>query len=185
MRQIGSIRYEIVIPRTYNDGSPIPDSVLEEYRSELLDIFNGITQYGSVTGFWTPPPDWKWELKGESNLILTIDARNEAKQLYAAIFEDILERLRVKLGQHSIHFTSFACDSFLVVELDKESKCPLEVRPTDRLYLFDKNGVLVAYGTKTQLEKMKMQDGDLLLFVSAKHVGKYRLHQLEAIGRKN
>lgn len=183
MKKLGSIRYDIIVPRTYNDGTAIPESILAAYRNELLAVFSGITQYDSITGYWTPPPDWNWELKGESNLILRLDAQKEAKELYAAIFANVLERLRTELDQHSIHFTCFECDSFLVVGEEKDSR-PSTVKPIDRLYLFDKKCKIVAHGPYEQLKNTKIKDGDLLLFVGADIVNKYGLAQLPAIGRR-
>ncbi len=186
MKRLGSIRYEIVVPTTYNDGLRIPENIIEAYRKELLDVFGGITQYGSVTGYWTPPPDWKWEQKGESNLVLTIDAQREANLLYMAIFKDILKRLRVQLDQQSIHFTSFVCDSFLVENSDEERIAKLaavEVSPTDRLFVFDKTGRIIAHGNRTQIENITLEDGDLILLVNGKYVEKYLIDQLQTVGR--
>lgn len=183
MRQLGSIRYEIIVPRTYNDGTAISENIFTAYRDELLAVFNGITQYDSITGYWQPPLDLNWELKCESNFILRLDAHKEIKDLYAAVFSIILERLRIELGQHSIHFTCFECDSFLVAGEEKDSPPSTSKLTPHRLYIFDKNGKIVAHGTIEQVGNTKLKDGDVLFLVDVNIVNKYRLDQLPAIGR--
>jgi hypothetical protein len=36
---------EVLLPLDYNDGSPIPDTILRELRKDLVDRFGGITAF--------------------------------------------------------------------------------------------------------------------------------------------
>jgi hypothetical protein len=45
---------EILLPIAYNDGAPIPGSVLEEIRGDLVDRFGGLTAFtrNPAEGIW-------------------------------------------------------------------------------------------------------------------------------------
>jgi len=47
--------YEVYVPLTYNDGSPVDDEVVERIGVQLLDFFGGLT-------FFPQPNKGSWKL---------------------------------------------------------------------------------------------------------------------------
>jgi hypothetical protein len=46
-------RYEILLPLKHNDGSPIPDELLEQTREEIVNQFDGVTFFPqTIIGTW-------------------------------------------------------------------------------------------------------------------------------------
>jgi hypothetical protein len=46
-------RYEILLPLQFNDGSPVPDSLIEETNSELEERFHAVSwETQSIRGRW-------------------------------------------------------------------------------------------------------------------------------------
>jgi hypothetical protein len=47
------VLYEILLPRTFNDGAPVPSSLLLETKDDLVKQFGGVTLHQEpVTGYW-------------------------------------------------------------------------------------------------------------------------------------
>ena len=47
--------YQVLIPTSLNDGSPVPFSTRNELDTIALDQFGGFTDYGEVQGAWRDP----------------------------------------------------------------------------------------------------------------------------------
>ncbi|MBX9625214.1 MAG: hypothetical protein K2X82_15510 [Gemmataceae bacterium] len=45
--------YDVFVPLTFNDGTPVPLAVLRGYQERLLDEFDGLTVFPQANhGFW-------------------------------------------------------------------------------------------------------------------------------------
>jgi hypothetical protein len=190
MHELDSIRYEIVIPRTFDaefGGGLIPISLLEKYRTELLGVFQGITRYESVMGFWRDPTVTKADLqvKGEFNYVLTVDAFKVWAPIQRVIIENALQRMCIELKQKAIHLTIFECRSIDVWKDGKPAVIkPSPVKPNDRVFLLDKHGRLVLHGPyNSDILEQNLQEWDTVLVLESEIVDRYHLDRLEALGR--
>ena len=93
-------RYEILLPLSYNDGSPVEPEKFEDTRSELLSRFRGVT-------FDPTPRHGLWTEKGERFedvlVRVTVDAPNtpEARRF----FEEYKESLKERFQQYEVYIT--------------------------------------------------------------------------------
>lgn len=190
MKKLGTIRYSIIFPRKYNPeygGGLIPENILEKYRRELLEVFLGITQYGSITGFWNDPTavNGALELKGEDNFVLTIDAERAVFPIHQIILEQILHRMCVETKQKAIHFSYQDCKSFLVWGKEESlgSEQSTKIESVDIVFLLDKESQIVARGSINEIKDKVLEDGDCIFVVPKKFVDKYDLEKLRAVER--
>jgi len=50
---VSHVRYEILLPLRYNDGTLVEDAKLEQTRSELIDRFSALSvEPNPVQGLW-------------------------------------------------------------------------------------------------------------------------------------
>lgn len=51
---MSAVRYEILLPLQYNDGTPVEPEKFQETRRELIAKFGAMSmEPGSILGFWT------------------------------------------------------------------------------------------------------------------------------------
>jgi hypothetical protein len=98
-------RYEVLLPLQYNDGTPVPDSDLNQTREELLTRFEGVSVLpGTVAGIWIAQGT-----RYEDSLIrVTVDVDDTAdnRQFFVDWKPTLLSRFR----QLEIYIISYVID---------------------------------------------------------------------------
>lgn len=93
-------RFEILLPLRYNDGRPVPSTLLEETRAELKYQFGGLSSESQIIqGF-------DRDTTGEDKMVrIFADVPDTAENL--AFFLQIKERLKKRFEQEEIWITTF------------------------------------------------------------------------------
>lgn len=86
-------RYEILLPLKFNDGQKIPDELLKETWSELIERFDGLS--------WTPQPIqgvWSHEgvLHEDATIKLAVDVEDlpEHRQFFVEYKPVLMQRFQ-------------------------------------------------------------------------------------------
>jgi hypothetical protein len=97
-------RFEILLPLKFNDGSPVPASLLEETRAELKREFGGLSSESQVIqGF-------DRDTTGEDKMVrLFADVADTPENL--AFFLSAKERLKERYQQEEIWITSYLVEA--------------------------------------------------------------------------
>ena len=98
-------RYEILLPLQFNDGSPVPDSLLWETVEELESHFHALSWESQVVrGLW----QHQGELFRDNNTKLILDVDDSAEN--REFFVGMKERLKKRFQQLEIYITSHVID---------------------------------------------------------------------------
>ena len=96
------LRYEILLPLKYNDGSPVEDEKIQLTKQELVDRFGVVTiEPQSILGLWTHE-----EKEYEDELIKTIIDVEHTKET-EKFFISYKEILKNRFRQIDIWMTAF------------------------------------------------------------------------------
>ena len=95
------IKCTILIPTTYNNGSPVSHQLLANFRRRLADIFGGYTDAGLVKGAWRSGVNCPMVVERNIELWVICDDRKlvELRQ-FAALMADNLDQESVYLEWH-------------------------------------------------------------------------------------
>ena len=99
---MGHVRYEILLPLRYNDGSPDDNALLEQTREELLVRFDGVTFEPTILiGAWVQDG-----IRYDDPLVLLyVDCENTgANKQY---FRNLKETLKKRFDQLEVRITTF------------------------------------------------------------------------------
>ena len=182
MRPLGQIRYEIIVPRRYNDGSAVPDALFERYRSKLLEVFGGMTVYESVSGYSVSVSDVFRD--GEPHRVIVVDANRSGDLVARAIIEFIAGEIANELDQEAVYVTASPCESFLVAgPRQRQTRVP-RLAPDDFVFLFRaRDGALLERCQVKQGSDFRMPEDSFLWIIAADLVHRYRLDELPISGR--
>jgi len=101
----GYRRYEILLPRLFNDGTPVPDDAFVETLLELE------SKFGSVSAE-TQTIEGRWRHAGRTYhdrlARIFVDVPDEPE--YRAYFEDLKRQLKERFKQIDIWMTSYRVD---------------------------------------------------------------------------
>jgi len=98
-------RYEILLPRRFNDGQPIPEEWLGEALIELRKRFGvASSQTQIIRGEW----EFKGEVDSDEMARVFIDVEDTPESL--EFFIQFRDRLKVKFRQLAIWMTSHVID---------------------------------------------------------------------------
>jgi hypothetical protein len=94
-------RYELLLPLTYNNGSPIDPEKFQQTRRELIEKFGAVTvEPQSVHGIWTHgSKEYSDEL---IRFIIDIETTPETEKF----FKELKERLKIRFQQIEIWITA-------------------------------------------------------------------------------
>jgi hypothetical protein len=97
--------YELYVPLTYNDGSPIEGEKIERIGENLLEQFGGVT-------FFPQPNQGRWRMGGVTFQDQIVIFRVLTSRAWSArrYFKTLIRELKTELNQEEI----------LVVEKDAE-----------------------------------------------------------------
>ena len=98
-------RYEILLPRQFNDGQPVPDELMADTALDLRKQFDAVsTETQVIRGLWAHQgQSYRDEL---SRLFVDVPDTAEAQQF----FREFKERLKVRFHQLDIWMTSHPID---------------------------------------------------------------------------
>jgi hypothetical protein len=91
------IRYEILLPLKYNDGTAVEAEKFQQTKDELLERFQGVTiDPGTIQGVWVYQGE---QFEDELiRLVVDVDDTPETEQF----FRDFKERLKERFQQLDI-----------------------------------------------------------------------------------
>ncbi|MDP1758867.1 MAG: hypothetical protein Q8K77_03610 [Thermodesulfovibrionales bacterium] len=94
-------RYELLLPLTYNNGSPIDPEKFQQTRRELIEKFGAVTvEPQSLHGIWTHgSKEYSDEL---IRFIIDIETTSETEKF----FKELKERLKIRFQQIEIWITA-------------------------------------------------------------------------------
>ncbi|GFP32849.1 hypothetical protein HKBW3S42_01156 [Candidatus Hakubella thermalkaliphila] len=93
-------RYELLLPLTYNNGSPIEPEKFQQTRRELVEKFGAVTvEPQSVHGIWTHGSK---EYSDELIRLIDIETTSETEKF----FKELKERLKIRFQQIEIWITA-------------------------------------------------------------------------------
>lgn len=98
-------RYEILVPLVFNDGTPVPDTLLAQTFTELRDRFGAVSWETQVVR-------GSWEHEGtiyEDNLTRFFVEVPDALE-HRMFFTEYKERLKVRFDQLEVWITSHSMD---------------------------------------------------------------------------
>jgi hypothetical protein len=98
-------RYEILLPRRFNDGQPVPNRLITEVILELRQHFGAVSCETQVIR-------GEWENAGEvyHDQVLRLFVDVEDKLENRRFFLDLKERLKSRFQQIEIWLTSYPVD---------------------------------------------------------------------------
>jgi hypothetical protein len=95
-------RYEILLPRSFNDGQPIPDEVLGETLLDLRGQFKAVScESQFITG------SWEFEEKFHADQLVRVFVDVPDSPENRRFFEEFKERLKERFRQIDIWMTSY------------------------------------------------------------------------------
>jgi hypothetical protein len=98
-------RYEVLIPLSYNDGSPVPDALIGETVLELRRQFGALSsETQRIIGQW----EHEGELYRDENMRLFVDVPDLPEN--RRFFLEFKERLKARFQQLDIWMTSHPID---------------------------------------------------------------------------
>jgi hypothetical protein len=94
-------RYEILIPLSFNDGAPVPDTLIGETLLELRRQFGAISsETQSIVGHW----EHEGEVYRDEHVRLFVDVKDTSEN--HRFFVQLKERLKTRFRQVDIWMTS-------------------------------------------------------------------------------
>lgn len=98
-------RYEIFLPRRFNDGSPVPDGLIADTLLELRQRFGAVSSETQITlGTWEyEGAEYRDDLVRVFVDVADVTANRE-------FFQDLKDRLKVRFGQIEIWMTTYTID---------------------------------------------------------------------------
>ena len=101
----GLRRYEILVPLLFNDGRPVPESLLADTFAELREKFGAASwETQTVRGAW----QYHGEVYQDNLTRFFVDVPDLPE--HRAFFRDFKERLKVRFDQLEIWITSHHLD---------------------------------------------------------------------------
>jgi hypothetical protein len=98
-------RYEILIPLRFNDGSPVPDSLLGETLIEVRQRFGAVsTETQRILGQW----EHEGEIYRDEHLRIFVDVKDTAEN--HRFFVELKGRLKTRFRQLDIWMTTHPVD---------------------------------------------------------------------------
>jgi hypothetical protein len=105
LMSISHRRYEILIPLSFNDGSPVPDALVAETVLELRQQFGAVSsETQMILGLW----ECEGEIYRDEHTRLFVDAVDSPEN--RRFFLDLKERLKARFRQLDIWMTSHPID---------------------------------------------------------------------------
>jgi hypothetical protein len=84
------VQYVILLPRQFNDGSPVPDELILQTHDELMEHFEGITfDAVDVSGLW------KYEgvtYRDTLRRVTIVDANDEISEASLREYKEVLKQ---------------------------------------------------------------------------------------------
>ena len=98
-------RYEIFLPRRFNDGSPVPDDLIADTLLELRQRFGAVSSETQTTyGTWEyEGAEYRDDLVRVFVDVADISANRE-------FFQDLKDRLKARFQQIEIWMTTYTID---------------------------------------------------------------------------
>ena len=98
-------RYEILIPLRFNDGSPVPDSLIAETLLELRHRFGAVSaETQAIRGQW----EHEGEVYRDEHMRVFVDVEDLAEN--RQFFQQLKGRLKQRFHQLDIWMTSHPID---------------------------------------------------------------------------
>lgn len=101
----GMRRYQIQLPRTFNDGQPVPAELIAQILREIED------QFGAVSARIDPIQGW-WRHEGKTyadeSILVYVDVPDTPRSYQ--FFLDLKEKAKIRFQQIDIWLTSFPID---------------------------------------------------------------------------
>ena len=95
-------RFEILLPRRFNDGRPVPEELVAETLLELESQFGAVTcETQAIRGLWRHDQD----LYADDLLRVFVDAPDDADS--REFFKDFKEHLKARFDQLEIWLTTY------------------------------------------------------------------------------
>lgn len=95
-------RYEILLPRQYNDGRPIPQAIIADTLSELEQAFGAVScETQRIVGLW----QHSGELYRDNLARVFVDAEDTPQN--RQFFVEFKERLKARFHQKDIWLTTY------------------------------------------------------------------------------
>ncbi len=100
-------RYEILLPRRFNDGQPVPDDLLADTLLELRDRFGSVsTETQVIQGQWTH----QGQLYRDDLVRVFVDVPDLPE--HRQFFREYKERLKVRFQQLDIWMATHPLEVF-------------------------------------------------------------------------
>jgi hypothetical protein len=109
------MKFTTLIPKYWNDGTPVTSSLLERLIDELYAPFGGMTDEGEVTGYWTDHDGTKFIDKS-----IKVSIECDRSRLQEAI-KGVL-RIGRKLRQRAMYLEVSGYDGVQFPRLDTREK---------------------------------------------------------------
>lgn len=106
------MKFTTLIPKTWNDGSPVNTDLLRTLIDSLHDRFGGMTVEGDVTGYWTDEDGAKYVDKSSK-----ISIECERSRLLEAI--ETVTRIGRRLKQKAMYFEVSGNDGVQFLRMKK------------------------------------------------------------------
>jgi hypothetical protein len=98
-------RYEILLPRTYNDGSAVPNALIGETLLELRQRFGAVSsETQTIHGSWSH----LGQVYSDALVRLFVDVEDEPEA--RQFFQEFKERLKPRFRQIDIWITTYPID---------------------------------------------------------------------------
>ena len=98
-------RYEILVPLMFNDGRPVPESLLAQTFTELRERFGAASwETQTLRGAW----EYQSVVYEDNLTRFFVDVADLPEQ--RIFFQDFKEKLKIRFGQLDIWITSYPLD---------------------------------------------------------------------------
>ena len=106
------MKFTALIPRAFNDGTPVPPELLERLIKDLSEPFGGMTREDGIQGCWVDVDGT--EYRDETIRISIVCDRERLQEALKAV-----RRIGRKLKQKAIYFEVFGYDGVQFLRIEK------------------------------------------------------------------
>jgi hypothetical protein len=105
------VKFTTLIPTTRNDGTPIESAKLDRIIDSIWRPFKGMTQEGTVTGYWVDEDGTEYR-----DLCVKISIECDRSRLQEAI--RLVRKVGRKLGQRAMYFEVSGYDGVQILRIE-------------------------------------------------------------------
>ena len=108
------MKFTTLIPKAYNDGTPVSEAVLDRLIKDLSEPFGGMTREDGIQGYWVD--DDGTEYRDETIRISIVCDRERLQETLKAV-----RRIGRKLKQKAMFFEVFGYDGVQFLRIETET----------------------------------------------------------------